>query len=121
MTKLKSSEKEAIAGYLFILPNFIGFAVFTLVPVILSFVLSFVNWDMLSAPKFIGLSNFINLVGFHKEAALVVANDPLFWKCVGNTLFLMLIIPIEMVAALLLALSVNQKIIGIKLFRFLRI
>ena len=53
MTKLKSYEKEAIAGYLFILPNFLGFAVFTLIPVMLSLVLSFVSWDMLSPAKFI--------------------------------------------------------------------
>ncbi|MFA6320968.1 MAG: sugar ABC transporter permease [Candidatus Omnitrophota bacterium] len=117
MTKLKSSEKEAIAGYLFILPNFLGFAIFTLVPVILSFLLSFVSWDMLSAPKFIGLANFINLVGFHKEAGLFVANDPLFWKCLGNTLYLMMIIPIEIMASLGLALIVNHKIKGINLFK----
>jgi multiple sugar transport system permease protein len=117
LTKLKSSEKEAIAGYLFILPNFLGFAVFTLVPVILSFVLSFVSWDMLSAPKFIGLSNFINLVGFHKEAASLVANDPLFWKCLGNTLYMMMIIPLQIMVSLLLALTVNHKIKGISIFK----
>ena len=76
---LKGSTKEAITGYLFLLPNFLGFMVFTLIPVILSLALSLVNWDMLSAPKFVGLSNFINLM-----------RDPLFWQCVGNTLFLML-------------------------------
>jgi len=115
----KSSTKEAIAGYLFLLPNFFGFLVFTLIPVALSLILSLMNWDMLSPPKFVGLANFINLLGFHLEAGKCLANDPLFWKCVGNTLFLMLIIPIEMVAALILALSMNQRIVGIKLFRFL--
>ncbi|MDD3906299.1 MAG: sugar ABC transporter permease [Candidatus Omnitrophica bacterium] len=117
MIKLKSSDKEAVAGYLFVLPNFIGFAVFTLVPVILSLVLSFVNWDMLSPPKMVGLANFINLVGFHKEAAGFVANDPLFWKCLGNTLYLMLIIPVEIMASLVLALVVNHRIRGINLFK----
>lgn len=116
---MKSSTKEAVAGYLFLLPNFIGFLVFILIPVALSLILSLVNWDMLSAPKFVGLANFVNLLGFHLEAGRLIANDPLFWKCVGNTLFLMLIIPIEMIAALVLALSMNQKIAGIKLFRFL--
>lgn len=116
---LKNSTKEAVAGYLFLLPNFLGFLTFTLVPVILSLALSLVNWDMLSAPKFVGAANFINLLGFHIETGHLVPNDPLFWKCVGNTLFLMLIIPIEMIAALLLALAMNQKITGIKLFRFL--
>ena len=57
---------HAVAGYLFILPNFLGFAVFTLIPVILSLVLSFVSWDMLSSAKFIVLHNFINHLGYHK-------------------------------------------------------
>ncbi|MBI5123886.1 MAG: sugar ABC transporter permease [Candidatus Omnitrophica bacterium] len=105
---LKSSGKEAVAGYLFILPNFLGFLVFTLIPVILSLGLSLVSWDMLSMPKFVALSNFVNL-----------AKDPLFWKCVGNTLFLMLIIPVQMAASLMLALAMNQKIKGISFFRVL--
>ncbi len=117
MTKLKSSEKEALAGYLFILPNFAGFLVFTLVPVALSLVLSFVNWDMLSAPKAAGFSNFINLLGFHKEMGKLLANDPLFWKCLGNTLYLMMIIPLQITASLFLALMINHKIKGINLFK----
>jgi len=116
---LKSSTKEAVAGYLFLLPNLLGFLVFTLVPVALSLALSLVNWDMLSAPKFVGLANFFSLLGFHSENGSLIPNDPLFWKCVGNTLFLMIIIPIEMMVALLLALAMNQKIKGIKLFRIL--
>jgi len=116
---LRSSTKETMAGYLFLLPNFLGFLVFTLVPVAFSLVLSLVNWDMLSAPKFVGLANFISLLGFHYEGASFVPNDPLFWKCVGNTLFLMIVIPVEMMAALFLALAMNQKIKCTKLFRTL--
>ena len=116
---LKSSAKEALAGYLFLLPNFLGFLVFTLIPVAFSLVLSLVRWDMLSAPKFVGLENFTSLLGFHSQGGYLVPNDPLFWKCVGNTLFLMIIIPIEMMAALLLALAMNQKIRCIKIFRII--
>lgn len=111
------SEKEAVVGYLFLLPNLTGFLVFTLVPVALSLILSFVSWDMLSPPKFIGFQNFINLLGFHREITGFVSNDPLFWKCVGNTLFLMIIIPIEIMASLVLALVMNQKVRFINLFR----
>src|SRR3989338_3531791 len=114
---LKGSYKEKVAPYLFILPNFIGFLIFTLVPVILSLLLSFVDWDMLSPPKFVGLQNFINLLGYHKEGVRLIANDPLFWKCVGNTLFLMMIIPVQIAASLALAIAMNQKIRGIYLFR----
>ncbi len=117
MARIRGSEKEAVAGYLFLLPNLLGFMVFTLVPVALSLVLSFVDWDMLSTPKFVGGQNFINLLGFHMEAGLITANDPLFWKCVGNTLFLMIIIPIEIMASLGLALVMNNKVRLMSIFR----
>ena len=77
---MRSSAKEAATGYIFLLPNFLGFLVFTLVPVALSLVLSLVDWDMLSVPKFVGPANFIKLLGFHKEALGWAANDPLFMK-----------------------------------------
>ena len=73
-------NREAIAAYLFLLPNLAGFLVFTLVPVAFSLILSFVSWDMLTPPKFVAFANFTKL-----------ASDPLFWRCFGNTLFLMMI------------------------------
>ncbi len=118
MRGLKGGRREeAIAGYLFIMPNFLGFMIFTLVPVAFSLILSFVSWDMLSSPKFVGLVNFQNLLGFHREAGKIVFNDPLFWQCFGNTLFLMIIIPIEIMASLLLALAMNQKVKFMNIFR----
>ncbi len=106
MANIKTLDKEAITGYLFLLPNFLGFLVFILLPVIFSLILGFVKWDMLTPPQFVGFSNFINLV-----------KDALFWKCFGNTLFLMMIIPIEIMAALALATAMNQKIKNMTVFR----
>ena len=117
MAGLRCPKDEAIAGYLFILPNFLGFLVFILVPVIFSLILSFVRWDILTPPVFVGLSNFIKLLGFQRVAGQWIANDPLFWKCLGNTLFLMMIIPLEIMAALGLAVAMNQKIKNMTLFR----
>lgn len=115
--RLKSSEKEALAGYLFILPNFLGFLVFILIPVIFSLLFSFVKWDLLSAPVLVGFSNFMHLLGFHKEAGIWAANDPLFWQCLGNTLYLMMIIPLQIMASLVLALIINHKLKGISIFK----
>ncbi|MFH1593515.1 MAG: sugar ABC transporter permease [Candidatus Omnitrophota bacterium] len=114
---LKRNHREAIAGYLFILPNFFGFLVFILIPVIFSLVLSFVKWDMLSVPVFVKFSNFINVLGFTSQAGRLIPNDPIFWKCLGNTIFLMIAIPIEVMLALGLAVAMNQKIRGIAIFR----
>jgi multiple sugar transport system permease protein len=115
--QLKRAHKETIAAYLFLLPNLAGFLVFTLIPVLFSLALSFVNWDILTPASFVGFANFLKLLGFHRETGALIANDPLFWKCLGNTLFLMMIIPIEIMAALGLAVAMNQKVRGATVFR----
>ncbi len=97
---------EIVAGYFFLTPNLLGFLVFTSIPVIASFVLSFMKWDLLSPAKFVGFDNFIELV-----------KDPLFWQYSWNTVFMMLGIPIGMAGSLILALALNQKLKGIVFFR----
>ena len=103
---LKNSTKEAIAGYLFLAPNFAGFLVFTLVPVAASLALSLVKWDLLSPPSWTGLKNFVSLV-----------QDHFFWKFCWNTVYLMMGIPLGMMGSLSVALAMNQKIKGIVFFR----
>ena len=103
---LKSSTKEAIAAYGFLAPNFIGFLIFTSIPVFASLVLSFVQWDLFSPPQFTGLTNFIQLF-----------KDPLFWKFCWNTTYLMASIPLSMGGSLILAIALNQKLKGIVFFR----
>jgi multiple sugar transport system permease protein len=117
---LKSSQKETLIAYLFLLPNFLGFLIFTSLPVLASLILAFLKWDMISPDstiKFIGLANFIKLLGFHMEGGSLRANDPFFWKYLYNTVFLMMGIPLGMAGSLVLALAMNQKIKGIVFFR----
>ncbi|MCM8766121.1 MAG: sugar ABC transporter permease, partial [Candidatus Omnitrophica bacterium] len=61
---MKARTKETVTAYLFLLPNFLGFLIFTSLPVIFSLLLSFFQWDFLNPPRFIGLSNFVKLLGF---------------------------------------------------------
>ncbi len=102
----KRHIREWISGYLFIMPNLLGFLMFTSIPVVASLVLAFMKWDLLTPPEFVGINNFIKLI-----------QDPLFWKYTKNTFFLMMGIPFEMGGALLIATFMNQKIKGIKFFR----
>ncbi|MBN1628776.1 MAG: sugar ABC transporter permease [Thermoleophilia bacterium] len=99
-------RREALAGYLFILPNFLGFLVFVLGPVVAALALGFVEWDLGPNLAFVGLSNYRELI-----------MDGMFWKYVFNTLFLMLGIPLGMAGSLVLALVLNQKIRGRVAFR----
>lgn len=106
MRELKHSTKEAIAAYFFLAPNLIGFLVFTSIPVLASLVLSFMEWDLLSSPKFVGFENFQMLF-----------RDPYFRKFCWNTIYLMLAIPFSIGGSLILALALNQKLKGMVFFR----
>ncbi len=114
---LKHSWREAVAGYFFVLPNFTGFLIFTSLPVLASFFLAFVDWDLITKPHFVGLKNFVQLLGLHRDATGLALRDPDFWKFLGNTGFLMLGIPLNMAASLVLAIFMNQKLKGIVIFR----
>lgn len=121
-----------MAGYLFIMPNFLGFLVFTSVPVLASFYLSFHKWDILSPRQYVGMDNFAKLVGCRRELVTVpvegkpgmtesvskiVPRDPMFWQYSFNTLFLMASIPVNILASLGLALLLSRRMRGVVLFR----
>ena len=61
--KLSRQTKRNLLAYSFIAPNFIGFAVFTLIPIVFAFALAFLNWDGSNPIQFAGFQNFIDL--FH--------------------------------------------------------
>ncbi len=111
------NKKNNLAAALFLAPNIIGFALFTLIPVIAALVLSLFDWDLFHLPHFIGLDNFVRLLGWHREGGAWLANDPQFWKYLGNTFFFMLAIPINMAGSMFLAIILNQKIHGRAFFR----
>jgi len=104
----KDSTKKAVSGYLFLMPNFIGFLVFTSIPVLASLFLAFYKWDLLSSPTFVGFANFSKLF-----------TEREFWYYCYNTLFLMLAIPISILGSLGLAVTLNKSIKGIVFYRTL--
>ena len=61
LRRRRNLKKELVA-YSFIAPNFIGFAVFTLVPIVFAFFLAFMKWDGNNPVEFVGLSNFKDLI-----------------------------------------------------------
>ncbi len=104
----KREQIENRAAYKFISPWLIGVAVFTLGPMILSFLMSFADWDIITPAKWRGVQNYV-------ESGAV---DPLFWKSMGVTLiYTIFSVPMGIFTALMLALLLNQKVKGIPLFR----
>jgi len=98
--------RQILEGYAFLMPNFLGFAAFTFLPVVASFVLAFYSWDLMQDARFMGLKNFIRLL-----------TNPDFWYYFYNTVFLMIGIPFGMMLSLGMAMLVNQKLKGIVAFR----
>ncbi|WP_071130309.1 carbohydrate ABC transporter permease [Enterococcus timonensis] len=106
-TAHKLKRKNTWTAISFIAPNFIGFFIFTLVPVIFSLVLAFMEWDSFATPKFVGLKNFAKMM-----------KDETFWISFKNTiLYTVGVVPLTLIISLLLALLLNQKIRGMKFFR----
>lgn len=105
MTKRKI--KNSAIAYLFLLPNFVGFLIFTLIPIVCSMGLSVMEWDSSNPMIFVGLENFKRLV-----------TDDTFKISLWNTVYYSVFtVPLTMAAALGLALILNQKMKGINLFR----
>jgi oligogalacturonide transport system permease protein len=95
-------------GLLFVLPFLLGVLLFKLFPFVMSFALSFTQYDLMEPPVFVGLDNY-------KE---MLADDPLFRKSLGVTLlFTVLAVPLRVGFALVIAHVLNFKLRGINFFR----
>ena len=114
---MSGKRRSNLTGFAFLAPNMTGFLVFTLIPVTAAFGLSLFEWNLFQPPQFVGLRNFVDLLGISSDEAGGYCNDPRFWKFLGNTFFLMMNIPICMAASLFLAIVLNQKIKGRVIFR----
>lgn len=99
--------RNALIGWTFILPNFIGFAFFTLAPVLVLFYLGFTKWNAFGAAEFVGTSNFQRLW-----------SDSTFHKALFNTAYYALFhIPLTLIVSLGLAMLLNRKMRGMAFFR----
>ncbi len=101
------SASETRWAWLFLLPCLLGLLIFTYIPVIASFGLSFSYWNLLGIPKWVGLENYT-----------VVLQDPLFWRSFGTTwIFVAVSGVLELVLALMLAVWLNRAMKGQGWFR----
>ena len=98
----RRKRRNNLIVYSFISPNFIGFAVFTLIPIVIAFYMAFCQWDGSNPAKFIGIDNFLNLT---KDTFFVNALLNTFLYCIGT-------VPLTMIISLGLAILLNQKIKG---------
>ncbi|WP_075700066.1 carbohydrate ABC transporter permease [Pseudovibrio brasiliensis] len=99
---------EKLTPYLFISPWILGFLFFTLGPLIFSFIMSFYDWPVVGERTFVGLQNY----------QVMLTEDPLFWDSLWITVkFGLFFVPFNVILGLLLAVLLNQKVIGTGFFR----
>ncbi len=102
------ARREEKAAYLFLLPWLAGLLAFWIVPILWSVVLSASDWDIISKPSWVGLGNYREML----------FDDRHFWLAVRVTLkYILLSVPLYIVAGLLLSLLLNLKLRGMNLFR----
>jgi multiple sugar transport system permease protein len=103
-------RRDRLSGYAFVAPQVIGFVIFLGIPVVLVLWYSLFDWNILrgTAP-FVGFENYERM-----------AEDPLVWQVLRNTMvFSLLLVPFNLVLAMVLAVLVDQRLPGTTLFRTL--
>lgn len=99
---------ESAKFWLMMTPAVLGFIIFSVGPMLESLYLSFTKYDVVSAPKWIGVNNYLYLL----------RHDPAFWPSVKVTaIYAAVSVPLSLVIALLIAMLLNQRIFARNLFR----
>jgi multiple sugar transport system permease protein len=101
-------RREAIVGYLLLLPWLIGFVLFVAGPLVASAVLSFTAFDVARPPRFIGLDNYIT--AFTTDDRFVSSLQLTF-------VYAIISVPLALLGSLLLAVLLNQRLRGTSLYR----
>ena len=106
-SRWSQARREALWAYAFITPWIIGFLIFTVGPMLASLFFSFTEYDIVTPPKWIGITNYVNL--FH---------DKLFWHSLGVTVkYAVIALPLSLIISYLMAVLLNSKIRGINIWR----
>jgi multiple sugar transport system permease protein len=101
------ARKEQRAAYLFLSPWLIGLLAFWIVPIAASFFLSLADWDLITPPSWVGPENYRDMV-----------SDRTFWLSIRVTLkYMLMSVPLYIVAGLVLSLLLNLKMRGMNVFR----
>jgi multiple sugar transport system permease protein len=104
----KFQTRRALWGYVFALPWILGLIIFWGGPILASFYFSFTNYEVIGAPRFLGLENYVR----------AFTRDALFWPSLGRTFtFTAIYVPVTVIGALLLAVLLNQKLKGTNIYR----
>jgi len=103
---MTARQRDILAALVFLAPNFGGFLVFVAFPVVFSIAMAFTNWDLSLHNRF--RQQPLEWAGLHNFATLLSQRE--FWQYLGNTLFLMMAIPLQIAGSLALALLLTREL-----------
>lgn len=142
-----NAQAETVSGFMFLAPNLLGFLLFFAGPLLFSFYVSLTDWDAFGTKTWVGLANYAKIFSVavapldsptqamsevldatrYDELTrfpafgryfVIGARDRLFWIALRNTIvFGLLVLPLSIIPALLLANVLNTKLPGMKFFR----
>lgn len=98
----RERRSERLLIWLFLVPTVGGLALFTIVPIIASFLLAFFRWDIITDPEWVGLRNFIDIA---TDAAVRVS----FLNTIG---FVIVAVALQLALAMWLAVLVQSRLPG---------
>jgi len=92
--------REAVAGYLFVLPTLVGFLGFTVGPMLFSFGISLFEWEVLTPPRFVGLANY----------AFMLRNERFLNGFRNTLLFALFVVALNVAVSVLLAVAIQRRL-----------
>ena len=110
MSKLE--KRNTLIAYSFLAPNFLGFIIFTFVPVIFSIALSFMDWNGGAKISFAGWDNFKFIF---KDFNFTKSNLGISLR--NTVYYTVATVPLTIVCSMILALVLNKGVKGAKIFR----
>lgn len=102
----KTKLVDNVQGWLSVLPAIILICVLMVYPIVYSILKSFTNWDGLFRSDYVGLRNYIRILGRGQ-----------FWMLLSNNVILLIFIPIQLVLGLLVAMFLFEEVPGWKFYR----
>ena len=103
----KEAGRDNKAGYLFMLPWLIGLVLITLGPLLASLYLSFTNYSLIQAPKWIGVDNYVRMI-----------EDPRLHQSLKVTFIYVIVgVPLQLIVALAIAMLLNEGMKGLSFYR----
>jgi len=105
--RLLGGRRQAFWAWVFLTPGLLYFVIFLILPVMIAIYVSFTDWDIMTAPRWVGWENYTQAL-----------QDKVVIKAINNTVHYALVtIPITMLLGLSLALALNESFRGRVLFR----